>query len=186
MPRGPAGPLWSLTRRSGIVRCVEDLFRDHGLTRRFTKTELGRLLGTLERVEFLTGEALCVQDEPSPGLFLVSHGQTRVLQHLEGHGENVPLTELQAPTVIGEIELVTGRTAVSTVRAVTPVVAHLLDVETYRTMVAVRDSLVMKMLANIAHVVTTRLVESNRRYLSTVDQTHFDSLASALHSWEVT
>ena len=162
-----------------------DVFNDHPLVHGLTDEERARVAGALERVEHMGGEHLCMQGTPAPGLLLVSAGTLVVTQKGHAGGEDLTICELEAPTVVGEMELLTGRASVCSVVARQAAVGFLLPPQAFRLMMQQGDEAAAKLIRNIAQVLVTRLIESNRRYLAEVDPHVHESIGEALTGyWE--
>lgn len=160
-------------------------FKAHPLTRGFTQDELEAFEATTERVEYIGNELICSQGLPAPGLLLLAIGEVQVSQRNHSEGDELPICTLSGPTVVGEMELISGRSAVCSVRAVSAVVAYLFRAPRYRELLADGHSMALKLVQNISHVLVSRLIESNRRYLSVIDPHMYDSLGDALTGyWE--
>jgi CRP-like cAMP-binding protein len=155
-------------------------FHQHPLTRDFEPAELDTLRVEVQREEFIGGRRLCTQGESTGGLYLVEVGRLRVSQRNHEGTDDLTITELEGPTVVGEMELLSDRPAVCTVTAVGAGVAHRLSLVAYQALMKRGDPMVQKLVRNIAHVVVSRLVEANRRYMSVVDPTEYHSLGEAL------
>ena len=165
------------------------IIRDHAIAQGLTPAELEGLARHLTPREFMAGALLCKQGEHLAGLFLITSGTVRVTQHADGKAEERVITTLRAPTVVGELELLTGREGVSSVTATEAVVAYLLPHEDFATLIADGNSTVSKITRNIAHVLVNRLSESNRRFLDALGPAgrhKFESINDALTSyWEI-
>lgn len=155
-------------------------FCDHPLTAGFEPDELRYLERIAEPFEFIGGSTLCIQDEASPGLLLVEHGRLRVSQRSQDGQEELTITELTSPTVVGEMELLSGSPSVCTVTAVEAGTGHRITPVRFQRLLGEGPTEVTKLVRNIAKVLVKRLMESNRRYLSVVDPSEYHSLAEAL------
>ena len=162
-----------------------EVFTDHPLVHGLSADEMSRLADNFERVEFLGGDHLCTQGAPAPGLLLVSAGQLAVTQRPHDGSGDLTICELNAPTVVGEMELLTGRSSVCSVVALQAAVGWKLPPESFRRLQQAGDDCVAKLTRNIAQVLVTRLIESNRRYLAEVDPHAHESIGAALTGyWE--
>ena len=161
----------------------------HAIAQGMTGAELQGWVAQLTPSEFMATEQLCKQGERSEGLYLVLAGKVCVSQHPDGRPGDREITTLHAPTVVGELELITGQPSVSTVTATEAVVTYLLPHEDFVTLITDGNSTVSKITRNIAHVLAVRIAEGNRRFLEALgpDARHkFESINDALTAyWEI-
>ncbi len=139
-------------------------FRQHILTRGLSSAQIQKLTSRLQEHRLEPGEALFVEGAEARGLFLVKEGTVRVSK---GGNEIVSLT---APTVLGELELISHAVSAAQVEASTQVLAYLLPRDAFDTLIDDGDAVVAKMMRNIARVVIKRLTETNDRLVSLMDE----------------
>jgi CRP-like cAMP-binding protein len=161
--------------------------RNHPLTFGL-KAEQLRYLGTiLESVELAPGDQILGEGVPAKGLFIFSDGKLVVTQRAERGGGSRALAELEAPTVVGEIELVTASPAGASVAAATVAKGALLTADAFGRLVEAGDPAVTKILRNIARVLAQRLLATNKRVGSLVasgKQAELAAMAGDLgHTW---
>ena len=133
----------------------------HGLS----DSELVALLEQLEERAYSPNSALCEEGEETEGMFFVRKGSVSVGKL--GRGDSgIELTQLAAPTVIGEIGLVTGNTATATVKAVTEVETMLLSHEHFEDMIKHGHPAASRLVLNIARIVAGRLDDTNAALVS--------------------
>jgi CRP-like cAMP-binding protein len=140
-------------------------FRTHVLTKGLSHAELERLQNHLTESEFQPGEKLLAEGTATNGLFIVVEGQVRVMKKDPG-GNDREITELEGPTVLGELELISDEAGMATVQAVSAVSALVLSTEAFETLVNEGDSVASKITRNIARVVIHRLSETNTRMVA--------------------
>jgi CRP/FNR family transcriptional regulator, cyclic AMP receptor protein len=145
----------------------KSLLRDHSLTKGFSSSELDRLAGMLEEQRFAVGDKLCTEGAMTRGLYFVTEGSLAISGLDQAKAEQ-HLATLKAPTVLGELEIITGQPAFATGTAETPVVAYLLTHESFDKLVNQGEAIISKLTRKLARLVIQRLVESNARLLKTM------------------
>ncbi len=139
--------------------------RSHPLTFGLQASQLKHLSTLLQEVRAQTGEQLLREGVPTRGLLIVAEGKLRI-SHKTAGGDAGTLAELEAPTVIGEMELVSGQPSAATVTANTDVLAYLLTHDAFAELVEAGDAAVSKLIRNIARVLVLRIQETNKRLLA--------------------
>ena len=132
-------------------------FRRHSLTRGLSQQELTRLDTLVEPRSFAAGEKIFIEGAATYGLFLLQEGSVSVSR------EGTVITTLEAPTVLGEVELVASEPAAATVVAATDVRAYILTHDAFERLVDEGDSVVSKLMRNMARVMARRLIDNNER-----------------------
>jgi CRP-like cAMP-binding protein len=160
--------------------------RNHPLTLGMRADQLKHLGTLLEPLELALGDEALGEGLPAKGLFLLRDGKLEVTQKGDRGGLSRRLAELEAPTVVGEIELVTSSPSAATVKALTKATGALLTAEAFGRLVEEGDAVVAKLLRNIARVLAQRLLATNRRAVSLTAPGKQAELAAALslrHAW---
>ncbi len=139
-------------------------FRQHSLTRGLSSSQIQNLASRLTELRVAPGESLLVEGAECRGLFLIKEGSVRVSK-----GGNEIVT-LAAPTVLGELELISHDVSSAEVQASTDVVAYLLSRDAFDSMIDAGDAIVTKMMRNVARVVIRRLRQTNSRLVSLMDE----------------
>ena len=139
-------------------------FRSHALTKGLTSAEMERLSALVTRRPIAQGEELCVEGAEAPGLFLIREGKVKVTK--KGGKSERTMARFEAPTVLGELELITGRPCLASVIAESPVDAYLLSPEAFEKLVNNGDAVASKITRNIARVVIERLAETSTKLVS--------------------
>lgn len=140
-------------------------FRTHVLTKGLSHAELERLQAQLSESQFQPGEKLLAEGTATNGLFIVVEGQVRVMKKDPG-GNDREIAELEGPTVLGELELISDEPGMATAQAVSAVRALVLPTEAFEKLVNDGDSVATKITRNIARVVIHRLSETNSRIVA--------------------
>lgn len=138
-------------------------FRQHTLTRGLSSAQIQKLTSRLQELRLEPGETLLVEGAEARGLFLVKEGTVRVSK------EGKEIVSLTAPTVLGELELISHDVSSARVEASTNVLAYLLPRDAFDSLIDDGDAVVSKMMRNIARVVIKRLRETNDRLVSLMD-----------------
>lgn len=140
-------------------------FRTHVLTKGLTHPELERLQGMLKETSFAQDETILAEGTAPNGLFIVVEGQLRVVKKDPGGAER-QLVELDGPTVLGELELISGQPALASAKAVSAVRTLLLPTSEFEKLVNDGDAVASKITRNIARVAIQRLEETNTRMVA--------------------
>jgi CRP-like cAMP-binding protein len=140
-------------------------FRSHPLTKGLTGPEIDRLRGLLEEARYRAGESLFHEGAAANGLVLVTEGAVRVSKK-DPAGTDRDLVVLEAPTVLGELELISTGPCHASATATAPVRALVLTAEAFERLVNEGDAVASKIIRNIARVVIRRLGESNARMVA--------------------
>lgn len=144
---------------------TSSFLRNHSLTRGFSSAEIERLAGMLSEQKLPANEKLCSSGAAIRGLYLVHEGAIAISGR-DAKGTTQRITTLEAPTLIGELEIISGQPAFADATAETPVLAYLLTHDAFDDLVNKGDSMIGKLTRNIARIVIQRLVESNSRLVS--------------------
>ncbi len=159
--------------------------RNHPLTFGLKAEQLQHLGGMLEGVELAPGDQILGEGIPAKGLFIFREGKLQVTQ--KAGGQKRRLAELEAPTVVGEVELASGGPSAATVTAVTTASGALLSADAFARLVDAGDPAVAKLLRNVARVLAQRLVATNKRLTTFVAPARQAEAAAAAgqvgHTW---
>ncbi len=157
--------------------------RNHPLTFGLQSAQLKQLGELLEEVSVAPGERLLGEGLPVRGLFLLKDGRLRIA--IKGKdGQPRTVAELDAPTVVGEMELMSGNPSAASVVAETPVSGYLLPVEAYTGLIEKGDPALSKLTRNIARVLVLRLEETNRRVVGLVEPLKLQDLGGVAANWK--
>jgi CRP/FNR family transcriptional regulator, cyclic AMP receptor protein len=178
-------------RRYGDDRMDLGFLRNHPLTFGLKALQLKHLGSLLAPVDLAAGDEILGEGIPAKGLFLLRSGHLRVTQKNGQKTESGTtarvLAELDAPTVVGEIELIAGSPSAATVTCTTAGSGALLSIEAFAELVDAGDAAVSKLLRNIARVLAQRLLTTNKQVMSlvpTAKQTALATLESDVrHAW---
>ena len=122
--------------------------------------ELVALVDSMPPVEFQEGDFIIRESENIP-LFIVTRGKVAVEKNGPDNQMRI-LAELEAPTVLGEIELFCELPAVSTVRALTRVSAFVLERSTFNLLRDRHNGAIGQFVFNVARVACHRLAVADQ------------------------
>ncbi len=123
--------------------------------------QLADLLRASEPAVFAAGEALIEQGSASGRLFLIVTGCVSVV--IRRNGDTGELAKIEAPAILGEVELLTGNLPSASAMAVTQVEVRILDDEDLRRRMKAGDPATLQLVASIAAALAHRLAAMNHR-----------------------
>jgi CRP-like cAMP-binding protein len=126
------------------------------LCQALTVQEAGQLVQAAQPVTIPAGSVLFTEGEASTGLFLLLEGTAEVVKRSR-RGGNQMIATVTAPTVIGEMGLLTDRPRSATVRAGTDCELHLLPKAAIQRLIETESLAAYKLIAAIADVLARRL-----------------------------
>ena len=140
-------------------------------------TQIENLRAVCEEQSLKAGATLIHHGESGGKLYLVLDGTLQV--YMPGNGRDIELAEIQAPAVVGELELFTGRPRTASVRATTDV--HTMAVSHERVLARIDDGdpAILKVMFAIAKTVACRLVSATEKFVEierSVPAPHADEL----------
>ena len=122
------------------------------------RAELGELL---EPAEFMTGEIIFREGGPEERLYIVTTGTVevykRVLRNRRQH-----LATVSAPTVVGEMGLLTEPRAAATVEAASPVEAHGIDRDLLLDMLDDDSPAACKLVHELGRTLAERMAKTDK------------------------
>ena len=126
-------------------------------------TELEEMAAHLGTTEVCAGTTLISEgDPPGAPMFILVQGAVEVVKRgLDGRGHVI--SSLSAPSVFGEVEVLARRPAVATVAAITDVCLATLGRGVFDELCAANRSCVLKLVRNIAQVLSHRLAAADQR-----------------------
>ena len=93
------------------------------------------------------------------GLFILIGGRVSVVK--ASKFGKVKLTEIEAPSILGEVGLLSGKARTARVRALTPVCAGFIPATLFRTKLAQRNITALCLCLNIARILCKRLDDTS-------------------------
>jgi CRP-like cAMP-binding protein len=146
--------------------------------RRIMHSLLGRELNT-QQVEHLaqasvnrtiaSRHALLNEGDRPSGLVFLLQGQVEILKTGQ-NGQRQALARIDAPTLLGEMSLITDRPAVATVMAITACDYQLLTKPQFQRLIASESLAAYKLVVVIAGVLAERLAQIDRKVLELAGQ----------------
>ena len=138
--------------------------RDNPALAGLNDTQIENLAAAATAIELKAGATVVREGEPNDDLFLFGAGRFRV----EAGGQK--LAVLEAPCVIGEMELLTGGAPAATVTAMDACTGHRLAYADLRHRIADGDLASLRLVYNVAVVVARRLTVLDERVAQMHDQ----------------
>lgn len=137
--------------------------KDVPLFGRLNAEERAELEGLLEPASFGAGEALFREGGPEERLYVVTSGTVEVHKRvLPGpRGRRQRLALIAAPSVVGEMGLLTQPRAAATVEALTPVEAHGIDRDRFLEMLDEDSPAACKLVYEIGRTLAERMDKTN-------------------------
>lgn len=123
--------------------------------------ERAELEALLEPADFRAGQAIFREGGPEERLYVITSGTVevhkKVLRRRRQH-----LATVQAPTVVGEMGLLTEPRAAATVEAVTPVEAHGIDRDKLLEMLDADSPAACKLVYEIGRTLAERMAKTDK------------------------
>jgi len=110
------------------------------------------------------GHALLNEGDRPSGLMFLLQGQVEILKQ-GANGQRQALAKVDAPSLLGEMSLITDRPAVATVMAVTECDYQLLTKPQFQRLIASESLAAYKLVVVIATVLAQRLAQIDRKVL---------------------
>lgn len=123
--------------------------RDQPMFENLTDAELDHLADHLVFAPFDAGEVITRQGAVAHWLYVLQSGTADIVTHVDGAARHV--TRLEAPSLFGEMGLMTGEPRLADVVAVTPVVCYRLEKVAFDAILHDRPALAESLAAALAH-----------------------------------
>ena len=134
------------------------------LCKRLTPPEADEIVNATKAVAIKAGDFLIRQGDDTRGLFLLLTGSADVLRSDDG-GAGEDLGTVTAPTVIGEMSLITARHHSASVLARTDCALRLLPKSEFLRLLETGNLAAYKLVATIAEVLAARLLRMDEKVL---------------------
>ncbi len=128
-----------------------------------TATQLGDLENACEERRLEPGEELIRKGDEGGKLYFLLEGHVEV--YVGGRGSDVVLSELCAPAIVGELEMLTGQKRSANVRASSASRVLSLAHENVAQRVSDGDTAVLQVIYGIARVIASRLVGMSAKFV---------------------
>ena len=127
-----------------------------------TPAEFDNIAAGLKEMTYPASEVIVREGEDTnTPLFFAWLGEVKVLKHAGGDSER-ELANLIAPTIFGELELITNIPFSATLKATTNTKAYVMTRTSFHDMREAGDSGLMKMIYNISKIMAMRLYHTNK------------------------
>ena len=134
------------------------------LCKGFTAEQAAQIVQATIPLAVSAGHPVLREGDAPSGLFLLLKGTVEVLkQAADGHRQ--PLARLDAPTVLGEMSLITARQHSATVEAVTDCEFALLTRAQFQRLLDTESLAAYKLIATIAEVLAGRVARLDQKVL---------------------
>jgi CRP/FNR family transcriptional regulator, cyclic AMP receptor protein len=118
------------------------------------------------------GHALMNEGDRPSGLVFLLQGGVEVFKH-GPDGQRQSLAKLEAPTLLGEMSLITDRPSSATVMAVTECELQLLTKAQFQRLIAADSIAAYKLVMTIASVIAERLAKLDRKIIELTGHWNF-------------
>lgn len=135
------------------------------LCARLTPAEADELAATMVPFEAPPGRFVINEGEPSTGLFILFRGTAEVIKRTPD-GSSRTLATVTAPTVLGEMGLITDEPRSASVRTITACDFQLLSRADFQRMLEEERLAAYKLMATMAEVLVGRLAAANRKLVA--------------------
>lgn len=126
------------------------------LCRGLTYEQTDQIVKAMVPVTVDTGALVLREGEKGQGLLVLLEGTAEIVKR-DRDGADVSLATVEAPTVLGEMSLITDRPHSATVRAVTTCQFHLLTRSQFDRLLKSENLAAYKVVATLAEVIAWRL-----------------------------
>lgn len=128
-----------------------------------TQTQMDNLRSAWEARSLSAGEDLIHRGDPGGDVYFLLKGELQV--YVPEGGRKIDLARLRAPSVVGELELLTGLTRTASVRAATDAELVAIPRERVEARIEDGDTAVLKMMLEISRVIAVRLVAMTEKFI---------------------
>jgi CRP/FNR family cyclic AMP-dependent transcriptional regulator len=143
--------------------------KDVPLFRHLNDEELEELEGLLEPAGFEAGEVIFEEGGPEERLYVITSGSVEVHKTVLP-GRRQHLATLLAPTVVGEMGLLTEPRATASVRARTAIVAYGIDRDRFLEMLDADSPAACKVIYEIGRTLAARMAKTDESIAGIIAQ----------------
>ena len=118
--------------------------------------QIDELHGWLKRKEFAAGVQIYADGAVSDGMLVVSKGRLEVRKPGNGVKAPVVIAQIDAPTVIGEMGMLTEETRNADIYSLTPVVGGLLPIDLFEKKIEENNLTALRIAVNLGRIVSHR------------------------------
>ncbi len=130
----------------------------------FAPRDQDDLEALLVQCELIDGQRLLSEAEPAAGLYVIDTGKVAVLKRDMGGHEQL-ITYLEAPALVGELEILSGDVCTATVAAVGAVQARLLPFASFDALLLRGDPAAVRLMRNVARALGMKLAATDEFYV---------------------
>jgi CRP/FNR family cyclic AMP-dependent transcriptional regulator len=145
-------------RKADAARIVRSV-----LCRALTSEQADQILDAMVAVAAEPGKAVMREGERGRGLLVLLAGSVEVRKR-SGDGTDVAIATLEAPAVLGEMNLLTDQPHSATVRALTPCDFQLLTRSQFDRLLKSESLAGYKVVAALAEVIARRLASMDQKF----------------------
>jgi len=157
-----------------------DKIRDLPLFSGLSSVELEELAGYFTHAAFaVQSDIMREGDTPDHPIYILCSGSVEILK-LGTDGKNHLISALSAPSVFGEIEVLAGRKAIASVRAVSDISVVCIGRGVFDELCRSNRSCVLKLVRNIATTLAHRLAATDAKMA-----TYFERPEMRQHAQEI-
>jgi CRP-like cAMP-binding protein len=136
----------------------------HSALRGLTAQQVEQLVQASVGHKVAAGQALVNEGDRPSGLMLLLQGKVEIFKH-GPDGQRQSLANIDAPTLLGEMSLITDRPASATVMAVAECELQLLTKAQFQRLIAADNIAAYKLVVIIAGVLAERLARLDRKVI---------------------
>jgi CRP/FNR family cyclic AMP-dependent transcriptional regulator len=151
--------------------------RDVPFFRHLNEEELEELEELLEPASFETGETIFEEGGPEERLYVITSGTVDV-HKMVLPGRRQHLATIEAPTVVGEMGLLTEPRAAASVEATTRVEAHSIDRDRFLEMLDADSPAACKVIYEIGRTLAARMARTDEAIADIIGQLEEDEEAT--------
>lgn len=129
--------------------------------RGLTRLQIAELNDWLTRQEYEAGATLIKEGDPPNGLYVLARGKIEAVK--ETALGPMSVAELEGPTVVGEMGLLTGESRSASAVARTHVVVGLLPIDRFEKLLEDNNLVALRIALNLGCIVSHRMREALRR-----------------------
>jgi CRP/FNR family transcriptional regulator, cyclic AMP receptor protein len=135
------------------------------LCRGLTNQQTEQIVNAMVPTTVPAGNAVFREDERAQGLFVLLEGTVEVVKEDGGPGGAVLIATVEAPSVLGEMSLITDRPHSATVRARTTCEFRLLTRAQFDRLLQAESLAAYKVVATLADVIAWRLNRMDEKFV---------------------
>jgi CRP-like cAMP-binding protein len=151
------------------------------LCRGLTPEQAEQIVKAMVPVSVEPGTVVLREGDRGQGLLVLLEGSAEIIKRNTGE-DDVVISTVEAPTVVGEMSLITERPHSATVRARTTCAFHLLTRSQFDRLLKSESLAAYKLVATLADVIAGRLTRMDEKFVElsrrTADPPYVDELAA--------